>query len=107
MRLKGDPGIEKLSKVVVKGRISQKYLEVLNHIQHDYDDYSTENDEWAENIELIKHKIPDFFRKLSIEQDEECKKYIENGKIAHDRIFSFHDWLLTSVHLIPPHDSLS
>ena len=44
---KGDPGIEKWTKIVLKVRTSQKHLEVLNHVQHDHGDYSTENDEWT------------------------------------------------------------
>ena len=107
LRLKGDPGIEKLSKIVLKGRISQRHLEVLNYIEHDYDDYTTTNDQWAERMELIKYKIFDFFRLLSDEQIEEHKKDIENGKKAHDKIVCFHDWLLTTMHPIPPHDSSS
>ena len=44
---------------------------------------------------------------LSDEQIEEHKKDIENGKKAHDKIVCFHDWLLTTMHPIPPHDSSS
>ena len=57
-----------MSKHVLKGRIAQRHLEVSNYIEHDNEEYATNNDQWAEKEELIKHRVSDFFRLLSDEE---------------------------------------
>lgn len=97
LRLKRDPGIAKLSKTILHGRLASIQLQKNNqtgpsvfipayHIQSD------------------THKAGDTVVELDLSISG-LKKAVDDGIAAHDIVVSFHDFLLTTMNDAPPCDA--
>lgn len=106
LRLKNDPGVEEQSTKVLSGRLAERKLRVLKHfnIQHVDCKFEEENndDSFLSYKEMQKNNVTKYLTPLMPEEIEEHILSIEEGKIAHDAIINFHEWMFKSMHPLPP-----
>ena len=107
LRLKNDPGVDKLTQDVLKARIAEHRLKLLNYIPEEELCIEQMDNEFLKLYDLQEFNlISDYLISITNDEIDKEKKTIQKGKDLHKAIVAFHDWMFTSLHPNPPGDAI-
>ena len=112
-KLKSDPNLVQLSKLVIKGRKAQQLLQSnkkFRNQQHQtttYDDYQFKEHPHDSYMVVLAKRIDDFYQEnsLSDEQQLELFRDLQTADNAELCLCTYRDYMLSSTHPNPPLDA--